>query len=75
MGEKATNLRESENKLTFVVNPKATRKEIKEAVEKLYNVKVEKINLINTIKGKKKAYIRLSPKYSAEEVASHFGVL
>ncbi|HDH41700.1 MAG TPA: 50S ribosomal protein L23 [Candidatus Altiarchaeales archaeon] len=75
MGEKATILREKENKLTFIVNKDATRDDVKKAVESLYNVKVLKTNIMITTKGKKKAHVKLDPKYSAEEIASHFGVL
>lgn len=75
MGEKATMLREKENKLTFVVNKRATRKEVKEAVEKLYNVKVSKVNIIISPNGEKKAHVKLSKEFSAEEIASKFGVI
>ncbi len=75
MGEKATILREKENKLTFIVNKDATRDDVKKAVESLYNVKVLKTNIMITTKGRKKAHVKLDPKYSAEEIASHFGVL
>lgn len=75
MGEKATWIREKENKLTFVVDKKSTKKEIKEAVESLYNTKVESVSVINALDGKKKAHVKLSEKYSADEVASHFGVI
>lgn len=75
MGEKATILREKENKLTFIVSRDATRKGVREAVEALYDVKVVHVNTMVTSNGRKKAHVRLDPKYSAEEVASHFGVL
>lgn len=75
MGEKATMLREKENKLTFIVHKKATRNEVQEAVEKLYEIKVKKVNISTTPEGKKKAQVRLAPDFSAEEVASKFGVL
>ena len=42
-----------EGKYTFKVNKKATKIEIRNAVEKLFNVKVLKVNTIN-VKGKKK---------------------
>ena len=41
----------SEGKYTFIVDPEATRTEIKKAVEKLFNVKVIKVNTAN-FKGK-----------------------
>lgn len=75
MGEKATILREKENKLTFIVNKKATKKDIREAVEKLYNVKVVKVTSLITPQGKKKALIKLSGEVSSEEVASKFGMV
>ncbi len=42
-----------EGKYTFKVNKKATKIEIKNAVEKLFDVKVLKVNTIN-VRGKKK---------------------
>lgn len=75
MGEKSTGIREKENKLTFVVAKNSTKKEIKEAVEKLYSVEVVSVTTMNTTDGRKKALVRLSEKNSADEVASHFGVI
>ncbi len=37
----------SEGKYVFEVNPLANKGQIKEAVEKLFNVKVEKVNVMN----------------------------
>jgi large subunit ribosomal protein L23 len=75
MGEKATGMREKENKLTFIVNKKATKKDVKTAIESLYKVKIVKIDAINTHDGRKKVHVKLDAKFSAEEIASHFGVL
>lgn len=75
MGEKATMMREKGNKLTFIVDKNSTRRDVKEAIESLYDVKVIKVDTMVTPQGRKKAHIRLDPKYSAEEIASHFGVL
>jgi len=75
MGEKATMLREKENKLSFMVAKDAVKKDIKEAVETLYNVKIISLDSMITSTGQKKVHVRLDAKYSAEEVASHFGVL
>ncbi|GJD31730.1 MULTISPECIES: 50S ribosomal protein L23 [Methylobacterium] len=52
--EKATNLTE-QNKVVFRVAPKATKPQIKEAVEKLFDVKVTAVNTLVT-KGKKKIF-------------------
>ncbi len=52
ISEKSTALL-ADNKYTFWVNTKANKTEIKQAVEKLFNVKVEKVNTMN-VKGKTK---------------------
>lgn len=49
--EKATILKERENKVAFVVDQGANKAEIKEAVERLLKVKILKVN-ISTMKGK-----------------------
>lgn len=43
----------AENKYVFEVAPKANKTEIKQAVEKIFDVKVESVNTIN-VKGKPK---------------------
>ncbi|ANX02449.1 50S ribosomal protein L23 [Thermoclostridium stercorarium subsp. leptospartum DSM 9219] len=43
----------AQGKYTFIVDPKATKTEIKHAVEKLFNVKVLSVNTVN-YKGKEK---------------------
>ena len=52
--EKATKLSEF-NKVVFEVASKSNKNEIKQAVEKLFSVKVESVNIIN-IKGKIKRF-------------------
>ena len=70
--EKALTTREAEGSLVFEVSPEATKTEVKQAVEKLFNVKVASIRTAN-MEGKerrrgkfsgykpdwKKAYVRL----------------
>jgi len=72
--EKAIKLLETENKLTIYVDTRANKTTIKKAVEELFKVKVDKINIANTPKGKK-AYVKLAKEYNAEEVASKFGLI
>ncbi|MEW6448284.1 MAG: 50S ribosomal protein L23 [Bacillota bacterium] len=43
----------AENKYTFIVDPKATKTEIKKAVESIFKVKVLKVNTMR-VKGKVK---------------------
>ena len=61
--EKITVLREKTNTVGFVVHPEANRVQIKQAVETLLKVKVEKVNLMN-VRGKMKRLGRFSGKRS-----------
>jgi large subunit ribosomal protein L23 len=70
----AVSLIERENKLTFIVSLKATKSDVKRAVESLYNVKVEKVNTLITPRGEKKAYVKLKPEYKASDLAVRLGV-
>lgn len=72
--EKAVSFIETENKLTFIVDRKATKSDIKRAVEEIYDVKVAKVNVIITMRGEKKAYVKLAPEYSASEIAARIGL-
>ncbi|MCD6402871.1 MAG: 50S ribosomal protein L23 [Candidatus Aenigmarchaeota archaeon] len=75
MSEKSVSLVEKENKIVFIVDRKANKKQIKEAFEKAFNVKVEKVNTEITMKGEKKAYIKLKPEYKAIDVAVKLGMV
>jgi large subunit ribosomal protein L23 len=66
---------ERENKLVFIVNLKATKEDVKRAVEELYEVKIEKVNIVITPKGQKKAFVKLHPDYKAADVAIKLGIL
>lgn len=71
----AVSLIEKENKLTFIVDLKATKKDVKQAIEELYGVKVEKVNTMITPRGEKKAYVKLRPEYKAADLAVELGIL
>ncbi len=71
--EKAMMLVEKENKLTFIVHMDATGNQVKWAVEKLFNVKVDKVN-ISIGKEGKKAIVKLKPGYRADEIAVRIGL-
>jgi large subunit ribosomal protein L23 len=73
--QKAVSLIEKENKLTFIVRLEATKEDVKRAVEKLYGVKVEKVNTLITPRGEKKAYVKLKPEYKASELAFKLGII
>jgi len=75
MTESASLMVEKENKLVFIIALKATKNEVKRAVEELYEVKVEKVNVQITPNGEKKAFVKLHPDYKAADVAIKLGIL
>jgi large subunit ribosomal protein L23 len=75
MTEAASLMVEKENKLVFIVNLKANKSDVKRAVEELYEVKVEGVNLLITPKGEKKAFVKLHPDFKAADVAIKLGIL
>ena len=72
--EDAVNLIESENKLVFIVGLGADKSSIKKSIEKLYGVKVEKVNFIITSKGLKKAFVKLAAEHKASDLAIKLGI-
>ena len=73
--EKSVRLMESENKLTFIVNRKSKKQELKKALEELFKIKIIKINTLILPSGKKKAYIKLSSETPAIDVATQLGLI
>jgi large subunit ribosomal protein L23 len=75
LSEKATLLSEKQNTYVFIVDPKATKPDIRKAVELCFGKKVKKVNTLNVAgktrrRGKapvgrtnhlKKAYVKLQP--------------
>ena len=53
VSEKSTNVAEQANQVVFKVVPDATKEEIKQAVEKMFEVSVEGVQVVN-VKGKNK---------------------
>jgi large subunit ribosomal protein L23 len=75
MTEVSSRMLETENKLVLVVNLKATKADVRRAVEELYAVKVERVNMMVTPRGEKKAYVKLHPDYKAVDIAIKLGIL
>ena len=75
MTESASLMVERDNKLIFIVNKKAHKNDVKRAVEKLYDVKVDRITVLITPQGEKKAFVRLQQDYKASDVAIKLGLL
>lgn len=72
--EKSMNAIDQNNELTFKVRRTASRIQIKNAFEELYEVKVERVNTQITSRGEKVAYIKLEAEHSAEDIAVKMGV-
>jgi len=75
MTEAASLMVEKENKLVFMVTLKSSKSDVKKAVEELYEVKVEEVNLLITPQGEKKAFVKLHPDFKATDVAIKLGIL
>ncbi|KAH0501320.1 60S ribosomal protein L23a [Microtus ochrogaster] len=63
------------NTLVFIADVKANKHQIKQAVKKLYDIDVAKVNTLIRPDGKKKAYVRLAPDYDALDVANKIGII
>lgn len=66
---------EDHNTLVFIVDIRANKKQIKDAVAQLYDIQTKKINTLIRPDGQKKAYIRLLPDYDALDVANKIGII
>ena len=54
MTEKSSDLAQNKNTITFSVDPKANKIQIKQAIEKIFDVKVESVNTVSVIPRKKR---------------------
>ena len=75
MTEVTSRILEAENKLVFIVNKNATKRDIKVAVEELYAVVVDNVNSTITPEGEKKAFVTLTSDYKAADIAIKLGIL
>jgi len=66
---------EENNTLVFIVNITSNKRQIKDAVKALYDIKAEKVNTLIRPDGLKKAYVKLSPDYEAADVANKLGII
>merc|ERR1712151_1472869 len=66
---------EEVNTLVFIVDIKANKVNIREAVQAMYDVKAAKVNTLIRPDGKKKAYVRLTQDYDALDVANRIGII
>ncbi len=52
--EKTVQMQDADNKVTFEVAKGANKVEIRQAIEQIFDVKVEKVNVINVLPRKKR---------------------
>ena len=68
--EKSVSMIEKDNKLTFIVEKTATKKDIAQEVKKSYGEGVTNVRMINAFNGNKKAIVKFQRKGAASDVAS-----
>jgi large subunit ribosomal protein L23 len=71
--EKIVKLAVNNRTLAFIVNLNATKKEIKEDIERIFKVKVDKINT-HIKAGKKVAYVKFTQDTNVEELARQLNI-
>lgn len=72
--EKIMKMIEIENVLCFETDRKTTKEQIKNEVEKLFDVKVDKVRTMIR-KNKKTAYVKLKPEFNASDIATKLGII
>lgn len=73
--EKSIRLMESENKLIFVVDRRATRNDVKKAIEEMFRAKVDNVNTFVSSKGQKRAYVKFNAETPAIDIATQLGLM
>ena len=72
--EKAVKLIEAENTILFSLERRITKPELKEKLEKMFNIKVDRIRT-HIRKGEKIAFVKLKKENSALDLATKLGLI
>jgi large subunit ribosomal protein L23 len=67
--EKAINMIERNNVITYVVDTRSSKADIKKEFEDVFKVKVDKVNTEIEPKNRKRAFIKLSSQFKASDIA------
>ncbi len=67
--EKAINMIERNNIVTYMVDMRSTKPQIKKEFEEMFKVKVESVNVAIEPRNRKRAYIRLNGQFKASDIA------
>ncbi len=62
VSEKSNDLKEVQNKVVFAIHPGANKFQVKSAVESIFNVKVDKVNIMRRSSLQRKKFGRVSGK-------------
>ena len=73
--EKAVREMEAENCLVFIVAKDATKRTIKWAAEKAFGIKVINVRTQITMKGHKKAYVKVSADTPVADITAKLGLV
>lgn len=73
--EKAVNMIDAENKITFIVANNTDKRKVKEIIQRIYGVKIAKINMVRDMKGRKKAIVKLAKEFKANDLATKLKIL
>ena len=66
---------EKDNTIIFYVNQKANKQQIKAAFKEAFGVMPQRVNTMNTVLGRKKAFIKIPKSNEASEIANKIGLL
>lgn len=67
--EKAINMIERNNVITYIVDFRSNREQVKREFEDTFKVKIEKVNIEIEPRNKKRAYIKLKKEFKASDIA------
>ena len=73
--EKSIRLMESHNTLIFVVDRRATKPDIKKAIEEDLKSKVARVRTFNNMRGQKRAYVTFAKETPAIDIATNLGLV
>ncbi len=73
--EKALNMIDKSNVISYVVDFRSTKQQVKKEFEDTFAVKVEKVNTSMSIRNTKKAFIKIKPEFKASDVARKLKLL
>ncbi|ELK31350.1 60S ribosomal protein L23a [Myotis davidii] len=66
---------EDNNTLVFIVDVRANKHQIKQAIKKLYDIDMANVNTLIRPDGEKKVYVQLAPDYDELDVANKIEII